>query len=242
MKVIDESKLENWIITIKFLLEDTKEVLENNRALWYRRKTGDVERYESLISDAENGIKEIQAAIDSPSLDDTEVKPEPALYQWRSFSLKGITLTDWQHCTKDQHDFPELYHHLDRKRVEVRALYAEPPRQIAVSEATLEPVAWVTPSRYGSQVTLYEPKKPMPWTDDEIEWYCRPLYAEPPRSEPLTDDEIIAIGYKAGFAIDCIKNDETEEIEEGFLDEFGDVDNSSYFKFARLIEKHHGIK
>ena len=58
---------------------------------------------------------------------------------------------------------------------------------------------------------------------------------------PLSDDEIIKLGYKAGFAIDTVENEETSDEEYGFLNEDGEVDNSSHFKFSRLIEKHHGI-
>lgn len=36
-------------------------------------------------------------------------------------------------------------------------------------------IAWVTPLRYGSQVTFFKPPKPQGWDDDEDEWYCKPL-------------------------------------------------------------------
>jgi hypothetical protein len=54
--------------------------------------------------------------------------------------------------------------------------------------------------------------------------------------EPLTDDDCIKFGYKAGFAIDCIENEDTGEDEEGFIDEDGNVDNEAFFKLCRLVE------
>ncbi len=62
--------------------------------------------------------------------------------------------------------------------------------------------------------------------------------AQLPR-EPLSDEEIFAIGYKAGFAIDTIERDLA--FDYGFLDEDGGVDNEPYFKLVRAIEKAHGI-
>lgn len=41
------------------------------------------------------------------------------------------------------------------------------------------PAAWVTPRRYGSQVTFYKPSRPDDWPKEE--WYCLPLYYSPPR-------------------------------------------------------------
>jgi hypothetical protein len=43
------------------------------------------------------------------------------------------------------------------------------------SDSNLPAVAWVTPLRYGSQVTFYKPPKPDGWGDDEEKWYCYPL-------------------------------------------------------------------
>ena len=60
-------------------------------------------------------------------------------------------------------------------------------------------------------------------------------------AKPLSDEEIIAIGYKAGFAIDTIENEETGEMEYGFLDDEGYINNDCHFKFARLIEEHYSI-
>ena len=59
------------------------------------------------------------------------------------------------------------------------------------------------------------------------------------KREPLSDEDIFAIGYKAGFAIDSIERDLA--LDYGFLDEDGDVDNEPYFKLVRAIEKAHGI-
>lgn len=67
----------------------------------------------------------------------------------------------------------------------------------------------------------------------------RPLYTVPPKREPLSDEEIFAIGYKAGFAIDSIERDLA--LDYGFLDEDGDVDNEPYFKLVRAIEEAHSI-
>lgn len=35
--------------------------------------------------------------------------------------------------------------------------------------------AWVSPLRYGSQVTFPKPVQPKQW-DDDTEWYCEPLF------------------------------------------------------------------
>lgn len=40
----------------------------------------------------------------------------------------------------------------------------------------LEPKAWITPLRWGSQVTLHKPVTPASWDEDMGEWYCHPLY------------------------------------------------------------------
>jgi hypothetical protein len=66
-----------------------------------------------------------------------------------------------------------------------------------------------------------------------------PLYLAPPKREPLSDDEIFNIGYNAGFTLDHVKDDDGSVY--GFLNEYGYIDNSPYFKFVRAIEKEHGI-
>lgn len=58
---------------------------------------------------------------------------------------------------------------------------------------------------------------------------------------PLSDSEIIDIGFRAGFAVDSIENEETGEEETGFLDEAGYIDNEPFIKFVRLIEQTYGI-
>src|SRR5665811_579707 len=55
------------------------------------------------------------------------------------------------------------------------------------------------------------------------------LYTSQPQQKPLSDDEIIQIGYRAGFAIDTLENEETGEDDCGFLNEEGDVDNEVFF-------------
>ena len=62
----------------------------------------------------------------------------------------------------------------------------------------------------------------------------------PQKREPLSDDEIFNIGYKAGLALDHIDNDD-DCSTFGFLNEYGYIDNNPYFKFVRAIEKEHGI-
>ena len=62
-----------------------------------------------------------------------------------------------------------------------------------------------------------------------------------PEQEPLSDEEIFAIGYKAGFAIDHDESADYESEAYGFISEDGDVDNEPYFKLVRAIEKAHGI-
>lgn len=63
----------------------------------------------------------------------------------------------------------------------------------------------------------------------------------PQKQKPLSDDEIIAIGYHAGLAIDTLE-DEDGDYNTGFLNEEGDVDNETMLKFARLIEKAHDTR
>jgi len=87
------------------------------------------------------------------------------------------------------------------------------------------------------------------WLDDRTlereEWDTlvkdtKELLAQPEQKrEPLRDEEIFEIGYKAGFAIDSIERDLS--FDYGFLDEDGDVYNEPYFKLVRAIEKAHGI-
>jgi len=59
--------------------------------------------------------------------------------------------------------------------------------------------------------------------------------------EPLSDEEIFAIGYKAGFAIDQDESADYESKAYGFINEVGYIDNEPYFKLVRAIEKAHGI-
>lgn len=69
------------------------------------------------------------------------------------------------------------------------------PTRIAPEEArpAPKPAAWVSPMRYGSQVTFYKPTKPERWDDDDgaCEWFCEPLYrpspkdAQGPHPEPV---------------------------------------------------------
>jgi hypothetical protein len=63
------------------------------------------------------------------------------------------------------------------------------------------------------------------------------LFLAPQKQEPLSEDEIFDIGYKAGFAID----QDYEVDNYGFLNGDGYVDNEPYFKLVRAIEKAHGI-
>lgn len=55
-----------------------------------------------------------------------------------------------------------------------------------------EAVAWVTPLRYGSRVTFYQPPKPDQWDDGEEQWYCYPLYRAAPSARTLSDTAILA--------------------------------------------------
>ena len=77
---------------------------------------------------------------------------------------------------------------------------------------------------------------------DNREWYQIGYEAAKKelKCEPLSDEEIFEIGYKAGFAIDSIERDLS--FDYGFLDEDGGVDNEPYFKLVRAIEKAHGIR
>jgi len=120
----------------------------------------------------------------------------------------------------------------------INTLYGEINELLAQPEQ--EPVAWM----YDTYEEGYREKYDCLTT---IEDYIsntgvtnvRPLYTSPPKREPLSDEEIFAIGYKAGFAIDSIERDLA--FDYGFLDEDGGVDNEPYFKLVRAIEKAHGI-
>jgi hypothetical protein len=68
-----------------------------------------------------------------------------------------------------------------------------------------------------------------------------PLYTAPPKREPLSDEEVFDIGYKAGFAIDQDESDDYESEAYGFINGDGYVDNEPFFKLVRAIEKAHGI-
>ncbi len=61
------------------------------------------------------------------------------------------------------------------------------------------------------------------------------------KREPLSDEEVFDIGYKAGFAIDQDESADYESEAYGFLNGDGYVDNEPYFKLVRAIEKAHGI-
>ena len=102
-----------------------------------------------------------------------------------------------------------------------------------------EPVAWCQMVKGKVQVqdllTSFEMKD---WIKDDS-W--TPLYTAPPKREPLSEDEIFNIGYKAGFAIDHVESDDGESTDYGFIDGDGYIDNDLVFKFVRGIEKAHGI-
>ena len=66
-------------------------------------------------------------------------------------------------------------------------------------------------------------------------------YLAQPEQEPLSEDEIFNIGYKAGFAIDHVESDDGESTDYGFIDGDGYIDNDLVFKFVRAIEKACGI-
>jgi len=70
---------------------------------------------------------------------------------------------------------------------------------------------------------------------------AQPETITPPKREPLSDEEIFAIGYKAGLGIVQDENADDGSEVYGFLNENGYVDNEPYFKFVRAIEKAHGI-
>lgn len=61
------------------------------------------------------------------------------------------------------------------------------------------------------------------------------------KRQPLNDDEIIKIGFNAGFAVDWDQSDDGID-EYGFLNSDGEVDNTAFIKFAKAIEKAHGIE
>lgn len=61
-------------------------------------------------------------------------------------------------------------------------------------------------------------------------------YLAQPKPQPLTESEIITLGFKAGFYIDHVKNEETGQSDYGFVDDEGQIMNDNFIKFARLIE------
>ena len=78
---------------------------------------------------------------------------------------------------------------------------------------------------------------------DNREWYQIGYEAakQELKREPLSDEEIFDIGYKAGFAIDQDESADYESDAYGFLNGDGYVDNEPYFKLVKAIEKAHGI-
>jgi hypothetical protein len=65
-----------------------------------------------------------------------------------------------------------------------------------------EPVAWVSPLRYGSQVTFAKPVKPEGWDDEDGEWYCRPLYNRAERAAALSTEEVEWLEYAVAHMLD----------------------------------------
>ena len=59
--------------------------------------------------------------------------------------------------------------------------------------------------------------------------------------QPLSDDEIFQLGFKAGFYVDNIMYDDDRTDDYGFVNAEGEVDNECFIKFVRLVEKAHGI-
>ena len=59
--------------------------------------------------------------------------------------------------------------------------------------------------------------------------------------QPLSDDEIFQLGFKAGFYVDNIMYDDDRTDDYGFVNNEGEVDNECFIKFVRLVEKAHGI-
>ena len=62
------------------------------------------------------------------------------------------------------------------------------------------------------------------------------LYMRPVEQAPLTEEEIIELGFKAGFCMDYVENEGSGESDFGFIDDEGQIMNELFIKFARLIE------
>jgi len=129
---------------------------------------------------------------------------------------------------------PEEYMKLMK---ETKELLAEQPEQ--------EPVAWMYDwnisgdEEYGD--TKYDAlTRAESITKNRAITNVQPLYTAPKR-EPLSEEEVFDIGYKAGFAIDQDESADYESEAYGFLNGDGYVDNEPYFKLVRAIEKAHGI-
>ena len=117
---------------------------------------------------------------------------------------------------------------------------------LAQPEQDQEPMAWTYDRSYGDNGLFVECVTTDYWEiDEQLELSncsnIRPLYASPPKREPLSADEIFNIGYKAGFAIDHVESDDGESTDYGFIDGDGYIDNDLVFKFVRGIEKAHKI-
>lgn len=65
-------------------------------------------------------------------------------------------------------------------------------RLLAKIGEEVEPKAFVTPLRYGSEVTFYKKNKPENWDDGDLgdEWYCRPLYATPAEAILAAEEKV----------------------------------------------------
>jgi hypothetical protein len=90
---------------------------------------------------------------------------------------------------------------------------------------------------YGEIETVFSFDKPY------ITWHnvtdVTAVYLAPQKREPLSEDEIFNLGYNAGFTLDHVRDDDGSVY--GFLNEYGYIDNTRYFKFVRAIEKAHGV-
>lgn len=118
-----------------------------------------------------------------------------------------------------------LYEEIERLKKENAELKAR------LAEDDVEPVAWW--SKQGTMDFLTF-ERPNTGTHAFTPDWGVPLYIHPARK--LSDDEIFNIGFSAGFKVDWSEPYGVEEPKYGFLDECLQVDNDSFFKFARSIE------
>jgi len=119
--------------------------------------------------------------------------------------------------SREKTKHPEGTEWYDERVDTLRAALAQPIISPEIKGDKAEPVAW------------WDGKESVVFTHDEIytpnwtDYWTRPLYANPPQRQPLTEEEVFQVAY-AEFPY------WSQDIQSAFVTQF-----------ARAIEKAHGI-